>query len=252
MINPLDLSGRTFLVTGASSGIGRETAILLSELGATVILVARNEARLEQTRAMMGAGHHQIAAFDLNRTDEIPSWIKSVAQQSGMIDGIVHSAGATLTLPVRLLKTAAFDDLMRINVTAAMSLTRGLRQAGVHREKASIVFLSSVMGLVGQPGISAYSASKGALEAMCRSLAVELAPEGIRVNCVAPAHVQTEMADDLKSMLTAAQLADIEKYHPLGIGTARDVAHAIAFLLADTGRWITGTTLIVDGGYTAH
>jgi len=104
------------------------------------------------------------------------------------------------------------------------------------------------MGLVGQPAVTAYAASKGALIALAKSLAMEWAGDGIRVNCVAPGHVKTEMAAALQSMLTTEQFAAIEAMHPLGVGTARDVAHAIAFLLADSGRWITGTTLIVDGG----
>ncbi len=252
MINPLDLSGRKILVTGASSGIGRETSILLSELGATVFLVARNEARLQQTVALLQPAAHQMFLYDLNMTDDIPNWMKDITHKWGPLDGIVHSAGMTITLPLRLIKTSAFDQIMRINVAAGMSLVRGLRQKNVHTKPASVVFLSSVMGLVGQPGISAYSASKGALEAMCRSLALELAPEEIRVNCVAPAHVRTEMGDELRSILTPTQMQEIENHHPLGLGTARDVAHAIAFLLAGTGRWITGSTLVVDGGYTAH
>ena len=114
------------------------------------------------------------------------------------------------------------------------------------------MLVSSAMGLVGRPGIPAYSASKGALVALARSAALELAKDQIRVNCVAPGFVRTEMLEQLREWLSSEQLAALEAQHPLGLGAPRDVAYAIAFLLADTSHWITGTTLVVDGGYTAH
>lgn len=141
---------------------------------------------------------------------------------------------------------------MRVNVVAASALAKGFRQRGVFVEGGSIVLLSSVMGLVGQPGQSLYSATKGALVAMTRSLALELAREQIRVNCVAPAVVMTGMSEQLKQNVSPEQFAQITAMHPLGLGRGEDVASAVAFLLADTARWITGTTLVVDGGYTAH
>ena len=107
------------------------------------------------------------------------------------------------------------------------------------------------MGLVGRPAIAAYSATKGALVSMTRSLALELAPEGIRVNCVAPGFVESEILEQVKSVVTEDQFEAIRKMHPLGFGTPRDVANAVAFLVADTGRWITGSTLVIDGGYSA-
>ena len=141
---------------------------------------------------------------------------------------------------------------MRINVTAALCLAKAFRQKNVSTAGSSIVYLSSVMGIVGQSGQTAYSASKGALVTLAKSLTLELSRENIRVNCVAPAVVNTEMSEKMFQSLTPEQVKQIESMHPLGIGTPRDVANAIAFLLADTGRWITGTTLVVDGGYTAH
>lgn len=252
MLNPMDLSARTILVTGASSGIGRETAILLSQLGARVILVARDVERLQQTRELMVNHEHHIVPFDLNQVDEIPSWMKSLADEVGSIDGLVHSAGIQMTMPVRLLDNAHLEKVMRINVNAGVSLVRGIRQKNVRSQAVSVVFLSSIMGVVGERCVAAYAASKGAIEALTRSLALELASENVRVNCVAPALVHTEMAENLRHSLKSDQIAAIEAMHPLGFGTARDIAYAIAFLLADTGRWITGTTLVVDGGYMAR
>jgi len=252
MINPMELENRIILVTGASSGIGREVSILLSQLGARLILVGRNSEQLEKTHVLLEGTAHQVQAFDLSDTDAIPRWMKEIAGNTGPLSGLVHSAGAHLTKPLRVLTSSDIDGVMRINVNASFGLLKGFRQKGVCAKPGSIVLISSVMGLVGQPGVSAYSASKGALVALAKSSALELAKENIRINCVAPATVDTEMAEKLTQTLTAEQFENIKKMHPLGMGKPRDVAYAIAFLLADTGRWITGTTMIVDGGYTSH
>ncbi len=252
MINPMDVSGRAFLVTGASSGIGRETAILLSQLGGRIVLVGRSEERLAQTAARLEGTGHCFRPFDLITVDEIPPWLKSITRETGLLHGLVHSAGIQTTLPIRFVKQAQIDEIMQINLNAALGLARAFRQKGVFHTGSSLVYLTSVSGLGGEPGKAIYSASKGALIAMGRSLAAELSRDGIRVNCVAPGLVQTEMLEHLAESLTPEQYAYIEAKHPLGVGTPRDVAQAIAFLLADTGRWITGTTLLVDGGYMVH
>jgi NAD(P)-dependent dehydrogenase (short-subunit alcohol dehydrogenase family) len=252
MINPMDLKDRTILVTGASSGIGRETAILLSQLGARLILVGRNLEQLSNTLASLEGTAHKVYAFDLSNVDEIPRWMKDVTSTSCPLHGLVHSAGLQFTRPLRIMTSESIEELMRVNVTAAIFLAKAFRQKGVSADSGSIVYLSSVMGLVGQSGQSAYSASKGALVTLTKSLALELSRENIRVNCVAPAMVRTEMSEKMLDLLTPEQVIKIEAMHPLGLGRPRDVANAIAFLLADTAQWITGTTLVVDGGYTAH
>ena len=253
MLNPMDLSGRSILVTGASSGIGRETAILLSQLGAKVVLGGRNQEQLEITlRQLHGEGHH-TAPFDMTDLEQIPAWVKTLAAAHGPFHGAVHSAGIHKALPLRMAGAAGLDEIMRVNFHSAVLLARGFRQKGCRvPDSASIVFIASVAGLVGEPGVSAYSASKAALIGLTRSLAMELAPEKIRVNAVAPGFVQSEMGERLKQSLTPDQINAIEQKHPLGIGQVRDVANGIAFLLADSARWITGTTLVIDGGYTAH
>ncbi len=252
MLNPMDLNNRKIMVTGASSGIGRETAILLSKLGASVVLVARNVQRLEQTMSALSGSGHRVESFDVTAFNEIPCWLKNLAADLGGLDGIVHSAGIQNTQAIRFLDKATVDEVMEINVLSSIALAKGFRQKGVHAPNSSIVFVASVMGLVGQAARVAYSASKGALISMSKSLALELAREHIRVNCVAPGVVWTEMTKDLQNSVTQEQFSGIEAMHPLGIGQPLDVAHAIAFLLADTGRWITGSTLVVDGGYTAQ
>ena len=252
MFNSTALADRTILVTGASSGLCRATCDVLSQLGARVIAVGRDEGRLIETAEQLEGNGHLVRPFDLSNVNDIPPWMKSLATDHGPLLGVVHSAGQHLARPLQMLKPDAVQELMQVNVTAGMMLAKGLRQRGVHESPASIVFLSSVMGQVGQAGVSAYCASKGAVDAMTRSLALELAPQGIRVNAVAPGQVETEMLDQQKQTLTAEQFDRIKAMHPLGLGQPEDVAHAIAFLLADTSRWINGTTLTVDGGYTIH
>ncbi len=251
-MNPLDLTDKVIVVTGASSGIGRSTSLVLSQLGARVVLVGRNRDRLSETLSLLEGPGHAMEAFDLTRTDELPEWLKTVSERHGRIRGLAHCAGAQSILPLRMLKTEDVEKLLRINVVSAILLAKAFRQKGVNDSGGSLVFVSSVMGEVGAPARAAYSASKGALHSLTRSLALELAREGIRVNCVAPGAVETEMVDAARGRLGEAGMEEVQKLHPLGVGSPRDVAHAIAFLLADTGRWITGSIQFIDGGYTAQ
>ena len=251
-MNPMDLAGRAIVVTGASSGIGRATSVALSQLGAQVVLVGRNRDRLAETRGMLDGDRHAVEPFDLNCTDELPQWLKGVTERSGPLSGLVHCAGTQVLMPLRMLKTRQVEDLFRINVVASIMLAKSFRQKGVTASGGALVFVSSVMGEVGSPGRAAYCASKSALHSLTRSLALELAGDGIRVNCVAPGAVETDMMTDMKDAVGEAGLSALARQHPLGLGSPRDVALAIAFLLADTGRWITGSIQFVDGGYTAQ
>jgi len=248
----MDLSGHHILVTGASSGIGRQTAILLSRLGARVTITGRKLEQLDRTMGLLEGTGHRAAPFDMNEVGRIPAWIKEQASVGGLFNGVVHVAGFRQTIPLRVLEPASLDEMMRVNFQSGVMLARGFRQKGCRAPgTACLIFLGSIAGLVGDVGISAYSASKAALLGVTRSLAIELAPEGIRVNAVAPGIVAGELWERSKAELTSEQVENIERKYPLGIGTVADVANGIAFLLADTGRWITGTTLVMDGGYTA-
>jgi NAD(P)-dependent dehydrogenase (short-subunit alcohol dehydrogenase family) len=251
-MNPFDLSGKSVVVTGASSGIGRSTSIYLSQLGARVVLVGRDRARLDETFAALETGPHRSYVLDLAEVETLPSWLKQVATDVGPLYGLVHSAGIALTRPLKAMTYRDYSAVLRVNLDAAVMLSKGFRQKGVREESgASIVYVSSAVAFRPQPALAAYAASKGALISLAKALSRELAVDKIRVNCVCPGLVQTSIATDLKESITDDQFATLTKQYPLGIGTSLDVSYAIAFLLAPAARWITGTALVTDGGYSA-
>lgn len=247
--NPLDLSGRHILVTGASSGIGRETANLLARLGARLAITGRNSERLHQVFGQLSGEGHTAHVFDLNQLDEIAAFVKSIAADLPL-DGLVHAAGKQVTNPLRGLTPSGLDDIFRTNISSAAMLARAYSAKGCHNPGGSIVFVASVMAMVGRPAIASYCASKAALTGLTKSLALELVRNQTRVNCIAPGFVETEMLETIREMSTDEDYEALRAAHPLGFGNPRDVANGIAFLLAGTSRWITGTTLLVDGGYT--
>ena len=250
-MNPLDLSGKRILVTGASNGIGQAAAIYLSRLGARIIAVGRNPERLEKTRASLEGEGHIVTEFDLAAVEQIPAWMRTIVAASGPLDGLLHSAGIVLNRPLRVLTPQNLEAMQRINVDAAVMLTKGFRQKGVCTpEGSSIVYLASIAAIKAKPALAGYAATKGALIALTRTLALELAPERIRVNCLCPGLVRTGMLDELESLLSEEQAQKLAAEYPLGFGTPDDVACAAAFLLAPSARWITGTALVLDGGYS--
>jgi NAD(P)-dependent dehydrogenase (short-subunit alcohol dehydrogenase family) len=250
MLNPMDMKGVPVLVTGASSGIGRETAILLSQLNARVIASGRNPERLAGTLSKLEGTGHLAEPFDLDDADAIPKWVRGVVDRTGPLAGLAHCAGAHQILPVQYLSAAKVETLMHTNLTGAIMLVKAFRARGCAVAGSGVVLLSSVAAFSGDPGLSTYSAGKAALIGFSRCAAAELAAEGLRVNCVAPASVKTEMLDQLARNLGAEQFDKLLERHLLGFGEPRDVAYAIAFLLAETGRWITGSTMVLDGGYS--
>jgi NAD(P)-dependent dehydrogenase (short-subunit alcohol dehydrogenase family) len=252
VLNPLDLTAKTILVTGASRGIGQATAVYLSQLGARVVAVGRNEQQLGETLSKMEGRGHLTRAFDLNQVEELPKWIKSVSDETGPLYGLVHSAGVTLNRALKSVTHQNLLDIQRINVDAAILLSKGFRQKDVYDPAgSSIVYLSSAVAYRSNPALTAYAATKGALIAIAKTLAIELAPQKIRVNCVCPGLVRTAMVEELEQKLLPEQLEKLYAEYPLGIGEPRDVAYSIACLLAPAARWITGSPLVLDGGYTA-
>ncbi|TFI59888.1 SDR family oxidoreductase [Sphingomonas parva] len=253
-LNPLDLSGRHFLVTGASSGIGRSTAILLHRLGARLSIVDLDEAGLSAVQAeLRGGGQVEPHRTDLSDIPAIEPLVGRCVAANGPLHGVVHCAGIQAIVPVRTLQVEGWRKIFAVNTEAALMLGKTMSSRKVYAgEHGSIVFISSVMGMAGSIGAIAYSMSKAALDGMARSLSLELAPRGIRVNCIAPGFVQTPLLERTGKLWDEGQRKAVEDLHPLGFGKPEDIANAVAFLAADTGRWITGSVMVVDGGYLAR
>jgi NAD(P)-dependent dehydrogenase (short-subunit alcohol dehydrogenase family) len=252
--NLCNLSGKTIIVTGASSGIGRQCAITCSHLNARVALFGRNKVRLEETlRLMSGSEQHLICAVDLLEYEKVTWIVGEVVRQNGRIDGLINCAGISATLPLNATSQQKMEHFFKTNVIGAINLTKqSIKPAYFSKVGGSVIFISSVMGVVGENGKMLYSLTKGALIAAVKSMSVELAPRKIRVNSVSPGVVESPMSKNAVYSRDEKSLNKIRSLHPLGLGKPEDVANLCVFLLSDAARWITGTNLIVDGGYLAR
>lgn len=252
MENKFSLKGKTILITGASSGIGRSCAIECSKAAATIFAFGRDEDRLNETISSL-EGEGKAFSVDLTKTDDVDQVMKSLEDEGVVIDGLIHSAGISTTLPLRMITPDKIQPLFDVNVSSAIYLSRWVtRKKMVPENGSSIVFLSSVMGSVGEAGKTIYSITKGALLSASRSMAVELASRKIRVNCISPGVVETPMSDRAVYSRNEDARKKIEDLHPLGLGKPEDVANAAIYLMSDASGWVTGTNLFVDGGYTAR
>jgi len=247
-----DLDNKNIIVTGASSGIGRQCAITFSQLGANVILIARNKERLKEAFSKLEKRNHLIIPQDITEYIELEEVIDNTVHKVGKISGFVHSAGIEMTLPLRNMQSSYYEEIFSVNVIAGFELARIIsKKKYINKEGANFVFISSVMGMLGQAGKVGYCSSKGALISGAKAMALELAKKNIRVNCILPGVVETEMSNEMFQSLPDESKKEIINMHPLGLGQSEDIANACVFLLSDASRWITGTNLIVDGGYSA-
>jgi NAD(P)-dependent dehydrogenase (short-subunit alcohol dehydrogenase family) len=249
--NPMSLVGRTIMVTGASSGIGRATAIYASRLGARLIICGRNSDRLLSVLSELHGSGHVIKAFDFAQIDQIVPWMKSVCLEVGPLNGLAHCAAIQATRPIKTIDPEFVTDILLLNLGASLMLAQAFRLKACHTNLASLVYVSSSAALRNAPGNVVYAASKGGIVSAVKGLGVELVRDGVRVNAVAPALVDTPMVKKFREILSEENFHKAIAMYPLGLGKPEDVAASINFLLADTSKWITGSVLCVDGGFLA-
>lgn len=244
MNNPYSLEGKTILVTGASSGIGRATAIECSKMGAKVILTARNEDRLKETLSMLEGEGHTYIQCDLADTESIAKMVSELPE----IYGLVNNAGFSMTSTVPFIKEEKYLDLIKVNTIAPILLLSLMVKKKVMKKGSSCVFVSSVSGLgKASVGNSMYASTKGAVNAFTMASAKELAEKGIRVNAVCAGMVETNITSNLS--VSEEQLEADKASFPLKrYGRPEEVAWAIIYLMSEAAAWVTGTELVIDGG----
>ncbi|HEY4196604.1 MAG TPA: SDR family oxidoreductase [Mucilaginibacter sp.] len=244
------LKDKTILVTGASSGIGRQVCIACAESGAKLILTGRDSDKLEHSLTLLKGEGHLALRGDLTE----PGFIEHICKEIPEIDGVVQSAGIMKLLPLKFIKGEDIDEIISINLRAPILLVSGLSRLKKLKQKSSIILLSSINGAaIGSLANSVYGASKGGIQSFCKSSALELAKNNIRINCIAPGMVETEGIEQINEQVSAQSLEADKKKYPLSrYGVPEDIAAICLFLLSDASSWITGTTIVADGGYTAQ
>lgn len=248
MYNPYSLNEKTILITGASSGIGRATALICSKLGARVIITARNKEKLNETFSLLAGDGHQIFTCDMQYEEQLNDLVSNLPE----LQGLVNNAGTTVTAPVQFIKEESLKHILQINSISPILLLQKLLKKKLLKRGASVVFTSS-MAAKGEvtPGNSMYCASKGAISTFVECAALELAAKGIRVNAVCPGMTETPFIHG--DNITEEQLKEDAKSYPLGVyGQPEDIGFGIAYLLSNAAKWVTGTNMIIDGGLSVR
>jgi NAD(P)-dependent dehydrogenase (short-subunit alcohol dehydrogenase family) len=249
MYNPFSLNGKKVVVTGASSGIGRAIIIECSKMGAELVITARNEERLNETFRQMNQNgvNHKYVLGDLSNEGDIERIVDFIPDK---LDGIVHCAGFTILKPFKNFSKGNFEEIMEVNFWAPVFLTQLLLNQKKIEKAASVVFISSISGVFcSSIGGSAYSSSKGAINGIIKNLTLELAPQLIRVNSVNPGMIHTNIFES--GVISQDQLQEDMKKYPLKrYGKPEEIAYAVIYLLSDASKWVTGSNLLIDGGYT--
>lgn len=244
-MTPFHLHNKTILVTGASSGIGRQIALSICEMGGNVVVTGRDKKRLEETFInLKGKNNSSIIADLLNQND-----LSALVNNIPMLDGIVHCAGIVKPFPVKFLSEEKIQETFQTNYNIQVLLMAQITRQKKINKNASIVFLSSISATHPHKGGALYSASKAAIESLSKVIALEFYPQGIRSNCLSPAMVKTPMYDYAEKGASKETLDEHVNKYPLGIGSPADVANAAVFLLSDASKWITGITITLDGGF---
>lgn len=244
--NPFSLAGKTILVTGASSGIGRETAIECSQMGAELIVAGRDSGRLEETCSSFDRQAKMQLTGDLTSTEDVERMVAALPP----LDGAVLCAGNSITLPLQFASREKFDDMFDVNFFATVELLRLLYKKKVLQKGASVVLIASIGGTHSfVPGNGVYGASKAALNSVMKYAAREFSARRIRVNSICPGMVDTPLIH--RGTISEEQLAEDAKRYPLGrYGRPEDIAHGAIYLLSDASSWLTGHDLVIDGGFS--
>jgi len=245
-MNPFSLIDKTILITGASAGIGRSIAVVCSQMGANLIITGRNSVRLSETLDLLEGKNHQKFCADLTNQNDMQTLVESLPK----LDGMVSNAGIAKPLVLQLAEAEDVTEVLQINALAPIHLTRLLLQNKKLNKSASLVYISSINGNnCSSIGSSLYAASKSALTGFMKGVALELAPRGIRTNCINPGMIQTDL-------FKTGNIGEEEfeqdrlKYPLKRYGKPEEVAYAAVYLLSDATQWITGSSLLIDGGYT--
>ena len=246
MHNPFSLIGKTILVTGASSGIGRAIAIECSKLGANIILTGRNEARLQETLSQLEEGLHQCITADITVEEDIIRLVEQIPT----LTGCVHSAGILGLIPIQAITRSKIDQFEQVNLHAPILLTTQLLKQKKLAKNSSVVFISSAAGVFRVSTANAlYAVTKSGLDAFMRSAALELASKNIRFNSVNPAMIETESLTNIP-ISEEQKNANLAQYPIKRYGKPEEVAYATIYLLSDASAWTTGTEIKIDGGLT--
>lgn len=236
------------LLTGATSGIGLETLKCLIKDNHTVYAVARDFSKIDLF--LRKNNSINLINFDLTNTNNIEKIFNEINLQDEKLDALIHCAGVEETLPLTLYSPDKVESIYKLNVFAGIELLRQFTKKKISKDGASVVYISSVMGILGQPGKIGYCSSKSAVLGIVKSSALEFAKRKIRINAVLPGVVNTPMTNNLFNQISNESIDAIKAMHPLGIGEVSDVVPIIEFLISDKSRWITGQNFIVDGGYS--
>ncbi len=239
------LKGRRYMITGVTGGAGRATANLVADCGGTVTCIGRDPERTEKVKRELSGGGHDVGIIDFsNGGGSFPI---------GKWDGVFHAAGEELILATGQLREESIVSVFDPSVRAAFELTKLIgKRDSILKDGGTFILMSSVAAVCGSPGMTVYAASKGAIEALVRSAAIEWATRRIRVNAIRAGGFQSPMNDRIAARATPDSFADYVGRHPLGLGKAQDVANMAVYIMSDAGKWITGTSIVTDGGYSCR
>ena len=249
MINPMNLSGKRILVTGATGGMGRETSIQLSKLGAAVVLCDMNDDALNDVFGLLEGEGHAKYCFNLNDVDAIDALVKQMVSESGPFNGFVHCAGIAPMRPLKMTKKEDIINVMNANLFSFIEIVRCITKKGCFVDGGSIVAISSTASIQGKQSKVAYSASKAGLDGAIRCLVCDLKKRHIRINSIMPCWVNTRMYKSyMEKYSETFEVKEIQEKQYMGVTEPIEVANTIAFLLSDATKTITGTSILIDGG----